>query len=197
METEMDPKFYVLDIYPFCGVETIPVNAAIMQNDTGRIDLANTCLYSHHPCNFWYEGINMSDATKAYQYAKYKFLGDTEACNTILSLYDPVSIEAYTSTRGLGSPENITRWYENSLRIMKEVQIAKFESDKRLKQALDDTCELPIVEINSTNLFYGCFVGPDGNRVGENHFGEILMEIRKIYRFTFDNVPVVPVESIS
>lgn len=131
---------------------------------------------------FQYNGIEMDSVTRAFWYAMYKLIGDTETCATIMKLKSPNNVWDHASTKYPRDLKNMNIWSDNTLRIMYSVQVAKFKDRKALISALAFTGTIPILALDEKDDFYGCIFDETGRIKGRNKLGNILMKVRDLFR---------------
>ena len=71
-------------------------------------------------------------------------------------------------------------WGDMRVGVMRELVTQKFVRHPRLAAKLASTGDRPIIELNTWSDFFWGMVEQDGQLVGENHLGIILMEVRGI-----------------
>jgi ribA/ribD-fused uncharacterized protein len=127
-------------------------------------------LSNFSPNRVWFDGILWPTAEHAYQAAKAASPFQREK---ILECKTPG--EAKRKGRSI-----IIRngWDDLKLRYMFAIVKAKFEQDPGLKKMLRDLTDYWLIEGNDWgDQFWGC-VKVNGEWVGKNHLGIILMDIR-------------------
>ncbi len=128
-----------------------------------RFDEEYSFLSNFYPCKVSYKCHTFLSSEAAYQAQK-----------------DPNCIEDFINlsakdSKHLGRKVNIRPdWEEVKLSIMEEIVRAKFEQNKDLAEKLIATCDEELIE---GNYWHDCFWGVC-NGQGENHLGQILMQIR-------------------
>lgn len=125
--------------------------------------------------NFWpakvhYEGLDYPSVENAYQAAKYPLNQRAEF----------TSISAGQAKKlGKRAPIDQKEWDKKKLEIMAILVLQKFLNNDTLKDMLLATEDAYLEETNAWgDLWWGC----DEDGIGENHLGEILMEVRKALR---------------
>jgi len=128
-----------------------------------RFDEEYSFLSNFYPCKVIYKGHTFLSSEAAYQ--AQKDLSRTE---------EFINLGAKDS-KHLGKKVNIRPdWEEVKLPIMEEIVRAKFEQNKDLAEKLIATGDEELIE---GNYWHDCFWGVC-NGQGENHLGQILMQIR-------------------
>ena len=125
-------------------------------------------LSNMHPAAFEWDGRVYRCSEAAFQSAK---------------CLDPFERERFSSMNGVtakreGKKVLLRRdWEEMKVQLMKEIVTAKFAQNSDLLQQLIDTGS---AELTEGNLWHDTFWGVDMKTgKGENHLGQILMEVRK------------------
>ncbi|MCK5880682.1 MAG: NADAR family protein [Sinobacterium sp.] len=88
--------------------------------------------------------------------------------------------ETPKKARQLGRARTVKRkmrkdWSEVRVTVMTRAVYTCARTHEELRLALTESAELPLFESNNYDYFWGC--GRD--RRGENHYGKVLMQVRK------------------
>lgn len=122
--------------------------------------------------NFWiapivYEGIKYPATEHAYQAAKFS---DSGRRLKIAMTASPSEAKAL----GQSNSGRVPFWHEQSLKVMYNVNLAKYTQHVDLQEMLIDTFPQVLQEGNTWNdTFWGVCKGK-----GDNHLGKILMKLR-------------------
>lgn len=114
--------------------------------------------------------------TLEHEYQAAKFL-DTKYAQMVSD--QPTPGKAKREARRLKNlGHQRTDWQSVNLNIMRSLLYAKF-SNPELRQMLLGTGDEILIEGNNWNdKFWGCVKNQNGDWVGENHLGRMLMELR-------------------
>ena len=133
-------------------------------------------LSNFYPAKLFFDGIIYDNSESAYQAQK---LADPDARKQFAHLY---ADEAKRMGRKVEVRED---WDRVKLKLMREIVEAKFTQNPRLARRLAKTGSRPLIEGNRWGDTYW---GVDlRTREGENHLGQILMELRE--RFQKEEIP--------
>lgn len=118
-----------------------------------------------------YEGLVYTTSEAAYQAAKTK---DIPMKRRISAVNSPAV------AKKLGRRINVIKnWDEIKYDVMNEIVRLKFEANPALKQRLLQTGDALLIEGNTWNdKFWGMIKNSEGEWVGENNLGKILMNLR-------------------
>ena len=143
------------------------------QPEPGKIDSFSGIFHflsNFHPAPLLYEGIEYPTSEHAYQAAKTL---DTDQRLNIAMLETPSEAKKYGQ-----SVTQRTAWYDIKIGVMGEILLAKFKQNPDLTEKLLATDDAILIEGNTWgDTFWGVC---DGR--GENHLGQLLMEIREALR---------------
>ena len=128
-------------------------------------------LSNFYPCRLEYDGVAWGTSEQAYQASK---------------CLDAKDVKAIRSSNSPGFAKKIGKdcrrredWEDVKIGIMRDILKAKF-ADKILAEQLIATGDAELQERNSHfDRFWGLTKDEDGDWVGENHLGKLLMEVRK------------------
>jgi type I restriction enzyme, S subunit len=130
--------------------------------------------------------IEIPSSEALYQALRFPHLPDFQA--EILAQRTPILSKRHAYTR---VSESRPDWHEVNVAVMRFSLKVKFACHpERIRTLMEETGERPIVEISSRDDFWGAF-RRDGNLVGRNVLGRLLMELRL---FVLDHRPGDPVE---
>ena len=123
-------------------------------------------LSNFHPCEIRYDGMTFFSSEAAFQAQKCR------------NPADRVNFSSLSATQAKVLGKRIDKradWFEVSIPIMDEIIRIKF-SEPTLKFMLKSTGTCPIIEANTWgDKFWGI---DEKTRIGENHLGKILMQVR-------------------
>lgn len=143
-------------------------------------------LSNMYECATKVKGIVFPSAEHAYVYHKMLYSSTPEVASLefLLSLA-PKQTKSKISRKLTMSPH----WHEIKGDIMREIVFAKFTQNRDLAELLTNTGTDPIEEGNTWgDTYFGKTKEPNGEYVGQNVLGELLMEVRDKIRENPDKV---------
>lgn len=140
-------------------------------------------LSNWYDCQFTYKGHIFYNSEQAFMWEKAKFFNDEETAEKILNEPNP------RKNKQLGREVknfNGDVWLKEGYRVMVDVNLSKWSSNKYLKDLLLSTENKIIVEASPLDVIWGIglhweddLVLDSSNWKGLNLLGESLMEVRK------------------
>jgi len=127
----------------------------------------------------YYSGLIFPSSEHAYMWAKIQYSDDP----TQISHFEWLNLSP-RETKNYCKKVKLP-WYWPSIKgdIMKVICYSKFVNNDELVKKLLATGDAPIEEGNTWNdKYFGVVIDNDGNKVGKNVLGRILMEIREDFR---------------
>jgi ribA/ribD-fused uncharacterized protein len=131
-------------------------------------------LSNFYVADIWYDGIKYPSTEHAFQAAKTLKFGERKTI-----------AEMPTPGRAKGAGRLVTLregWEEIKIQIMKEIVWIKFLTHTDLRMKLMQTGDATLIEGNTWQDKCWGMVKENGQWVGENHLGLILMELRSKLR---------------
>ncbi len=140
-------------------------------------------LSNWHPCKFKYKSITFFNTEQAFMWEKAVFFGDMATAELILKTPEP------RENKALGrnvKDFDVKRWSEVSYQIMIDVNLAKYDQNLILKDAILSTEDKTIVEASPHDRIWGIGLYWNNDDCldeakwrGTNLLGKALMEVRK------------------
>lgn len=138
-------------------------------------------LSNFHAVSVEWKGFEWPTSENAYQWAKSFVFFSSD-----FSFAETEKFQNYTPAQAKkeGQKFNIDKklWNKRKYQIMFEIVKEKFEQNPNLAQKLLDTGDAEIVELNNWGDVYWGVILKDGEYVGDNRLGEILMLVRSSLR---------------
>lgn len=133
-------------------------------------------LSNFHPVKIWHNKISFNSVEHAYIYEKFK--NNAEVKRWVLNGYSAGKLK--TKTRGI---KPVDGWDNKKLNVMFNLCFTKFATNTIIRHRLINTGDKKIIEGNTWgDKFWGA-VEENGEFIGENHLGRILMIIRNILTY--------------
>lgn len=145
----------------------------VQQDVIGEFRGAYGFLSNFHPAEFVWEGILWKNSEAAYQGAK---TGIRDTLHEFSKMDSPAKAKRAGKTVAM-RPD----WGKVKVRIMRDIVFAKFNQNPDLKEQLLATGNSQLEEGNEwKDTFWG--VCPPYSDFGNNHLGQILMQLRAEFR---------------
>lgn len=153
----------------FCVFFSLSISES---NTSIKVRGENDILSNFYPCKVTDEqGTEFRSAEHFYQFKKAVFFGRLNLAEDIKNSVDARSAIRLSKQIGRSHLSNV--WYSTKLEIMKKILVLKFNQVAQFRDTLLNT-EKAILIHDVPHGFWGS--GRQGH--GENHFGNMLMQIR-------------------
>ena len=143
----------------------------------------HTFLTNHHMTSIEFDGHYFPSSEHVYFYLRALFFEDKPMAIMFKDCKDGRAVKELARERRIRGFNEVF-WHRVRLEKMATALVVKFTQNKYLADALRKTAPMELVEMSSTDKFWGCALGPEevqktgklGN--GENMLGKLLMALR-------------------
>lgn len=145
-------------------------------------------LSNFHPVKFLHDGILMYSVEHAYIYEKFK--NNAEVKRWVKNITNAGALKR--KTKGITPIEG---WNRKKLNVMYRLCFIKFGTNSTYKHRLISTGDKEIIEGNTWGDKFWGVVEENGEFVGDNYLGRILMSIRNMISYDSELISKVFIES--
>ena len=185
----LDGKRYGVDELHNLPVELSPRQFSERINDEfhifGGIHSASTPFSNWFRCKIQYEGHTFKSVEQAYQYAKARYVDDSDSADKLMYTVDPAKAKKIGS-KVIGL--NGTNWETDKFAIMEDLVRMKFTQCDHMKAELLKTGSKTMVE-SGRDVHYACGLSIVHKDIfntakwsGKNNLGKILGAVRDAIR---------------